>query len=93
MAAGTQTKFDFDFGNNKEVYLLGNNTYSPYFISMVKINPLKTSPDNTQAGVYVKCVVKQNQIVFNRLKAQSSTGKQQIQTHFIQKGGCDPSLD
>ena len=31
-------------------------------------NPLKTSPEYTRAGVYGKCVLKQNQIVFNGLK-------------------------
>ena len=32
------------------------------------INPLKTSPEYTQAGVYGKCVFKQNQIIFNGLR-------------------------
>ena len=31
-------------------------------------NPLRTSPGYTLAGVYVKCVLKQNQIIFNGLR-------------------------
>ena len=31
------------------------------------VNPLKTSPEYTRAGVYGKCVLKENQIVFNGL--------------------------
>ena len=38
------------------------------------INTLKTSPKYTQAGVYGKCMLKPNQIVFNRLSA-SKKGK------------------
>ena len=30
-------------------------------------NPLRTSPDYNQAGIYGKCVLQQNQIVFNEL--------------------------
>ena len=33
----------------------------------VQINPLKTSPEYTRAGVNGKCVLWQNQIVFNGL--------------------------
>ena len=33
----------------------------------LSVNPLKTSPEYTRAGVYGKCVLLQNQIVFNRL--------------------------
>ena len=33
------------------------------------LNPLKTNPKYTLAGVYGKCMLYQNQIVFNELKA------------------------
>ena len=35
-------------------------------------NPLKTSPVYTQAGVYGKCMLQQNQVVVNRLKAKQT---------------------
>ena len=37
----------------------------------MRFNPLKTSPEYTQAGVYEKCVLKENQIVFNGLRLSS----------------------
>ena len=40
---------------------------SPYGTFNTSVNPLKTSPEYTQAGVYGKCVLYQNQIVFNGL--------------------------
>ena len=33
------------------------------------VNPLKTSPEYTLAGVYGKCVLEQNQTILNGLKA------------------------
>ena len=33
----------------------------------INLNPLKTSPEYTRAGVYGKCVLWQNQIIFNGL--------------------------
>ena len=36
-------------------------------IKDIAANPLKTSPEYTWAGVYGKCVLKQNQIVLNGL--------------------------
>ena len=41
-----------------------------------KLNTLKTSPKYTQAGVYGKCVLSQNQIVFNGLKFRTENEKQ-----------------
>ena len=40
-----------------------------YIWNLVKqcLNPLNTSPKYTRAGVYGKCVLKENQIVFNGL--------------------------
>ena len=40
--------------------------------NMWSFNPLKTSPEYTRAGVYGKCVLKPNQIVFNGLKTYNS---------------------
>ena len=37
----------------------------------IVINPLKTSPKYTRAGFYGKCVLLQNQIIFNGLKTYS----------------------
>ena len=34
---------------------------------LVRFNPLKTSPKYTRAAVYGKCVLQQNQIIFNGL--------------------------
>ena len=36
-------------------------------IYIMLINPLRTSPEYTRAGVYGNCVLEQNQIVFNGL--------------------------
>ena len=36
-------------------------------INILFNNPLETSPEYTWAGVYGKCVLKQNQIIFNGL--------------------------
>ena len=38
-----------------------------FFNSENMVNPLKTSPEYTQAGIYGKCMLKQSQIVFNGL--------------------------
>ena len=44
-----------------------------------QINPLKTSPENTEPGVNGKYVIQQNQSVFNRLK------ERKLQEFFISR--------
>ena len=45
------------------------------YVENFDINLLKTSPEDTQAGVYGKCVMLyQNQIMFYKLKKNSTTG-------------------
>ena len=54
------------------IYLPSHHlSYLDLFICLYihPFNPLKTSPEYTRAGVYGKCVLYQNQIVFNRLIA------------------------
>ena len=45
-------------------------------INLFRINLLKTSPEytRTRAGVYRKCMLQPNQIVFNGLKPMDSFG-------------------
>ena len=46
--------------------------FSYYFLFFSSFNPLETSPEYTLAGVYGKCLLWQNQIVFNGLIANIS---------------------
>ena len=49
------------------------------------ISPLKTSPEYTRAGVYGKCMLKQNQIVFTGLNPEPTRIAQNNQNTWICK--------
>ena len=65
----------FDFGISQIPVKKNRPIYFHCIIKFLIINPLKTSPEYTRAGVYGKCVLKENQIVFNGLKIMWSIGK------------------
>ena len=47
------------------------------------LNPLKTSPEYTRAGVYGKCMLKENQIVFNGLNNEDTDRTNSLTTVII----------
>ena len=51
---------------------------------IVNFNPLKTSPEYTWAGVYGKCMLKENQIVFNGLRNLLITFGSEMIWEYIQ---------
>ena len=46
----------------------GGSIPTEYASTKLLFNPLKTSPEYTRAGVYGKCMFKQNENVFNGLR-------------------------